>query len=91
MLYKNGKIDEAEKALATAMSGGQLSADTAYYFARVLTDRGRTEQAEKLVQAAVDSKRPFTKRREAKFLLEELKAKSSSTKPSKKPDKSSGE
>ena len=85
VLYKNGKIDEAEKALTTALSGGQLSADTAYYLARVLTDKGRTEQAERFAQAAVDSKRPFTKRREAKLLLEELKAKAkSSAKPSKK-------
>jgi tetratricopeptide (TPR) repeat protein len=90
VLYKNGKVDEAEKALTNALSGGQLSADTAYYFARVLSDKGRAEQAERFAQAAVDSNRPFTKRREAKLLLEELKSKAPE-KPSKKSgDKTSG-
>jgi tetratricopeptide (TPR) repeat protein len=83
VLYKNGKLDEAEKALANALSGGQLSADTAYFFARVLADKNNFAQAEKFAQAAVDSKQPFTKRREAKLLLEELKAKEA-TKPTKK-------
>jgi tetratricopeptide (TPR) repeat protein len=92
VLYKNEKLEEAEKALTNAVSGGNPGEDTRYYFARVLIDKNRNELALQLLKSAVESKRPFTKRREAKLLLEELKARvpDDSEKPKTKTGKTSG-
>jgi Tfp pilus assembly protein PilF len=73
VLYKLGRTEEAEKALRTAVSGGTFGAETAYYLARVLADRGREADARKLLESAVASTGPFAQREEAKALLERLK------------------
>ncbi len=73
VLYRLGRIDEAEQALGKAASSGQLSPDTAYYIARVSVDRNNSQQARNLLETALKAKRPFSKRQEAEALLEQLK------------------
>ncbi len=74
--YKNGRLDEAAQSLQTAISGGQLSPDTAYYLAKVLVDQDKPEgkkAAKQLLDAAVKTKALFSMRKEAHALLEKLK------------------
>jgi len=72
VLYKRGKLDQAEEWLKRAAQAGSLSADTAYYIARVTVEKGRPEEAKRLLKQALDTKRPFCMRDEAKALLEKL-------------------
>lgn len=74
-LYKNGRLDEADRALATAGSMGQLRPDTAYYWARLSADRGRTDQALQMLESALANSSPFAMRDEAEDLLEQLQPK----------------
>ncbi len=73
VLYKLGRLDDAEKALQAAVSGGQFNPDTAYYVARLSVDRGRESQAKQWLEIALKSPGPFALREEAKALLEQLK------------------
>lgn len=72
VLYKNGRLNEAEQALNAAASAGNISSDTAYYLARVSADRGNKDVARNLLKAALASKRPFSQRDEAEKLLDKL-------------------
>jgi tetratricopeptide (TPR) repeat protein len=78
--YKLGRLDEAETALRKAISSGQLSADTAYYIARISVDRDRKDEARQLLEQALRSTAPFSMRSEAKSLLEQLTKSSSGDK-----------
>jgi Tfp pilus assembly protein PilF len=74
VLYRAGRLDEAERALRTAVSGGNHSADTAYYLARVLADRGGHDaEARQLLESALKTSAPFAQRDEANELLTKLK------------------
>jgi len=73
VLYRLGRLDEAEQSLRTAVSGGTLSADTAYYLARVAVDRNRKDEARNLLETALRFKGPFLLRKEAQVLLDQLK------------------
>jgi len=76
VLFKLGRAEDAEKALRLAVSGGTFSADTAYYLARVLVERGREadmKDARQLLESALASTGPFSQRQEAKTLLDHLK------------------
>jgi Tfp pilus assembly protein PilF len=73
VLYRLVRTEEAEKALRTAVSGGTFGAETAYYLARVLADRGREADAKKLLESALAASGPFAQRDEAQALLERLK------------------
>lgn len=73
--YKSGRIDDAEKALGESVKPGQANLDTVYYLAKVLTDRGKIEDAHKILKAAVEKKGPFVYRPEAQVLLAELEKK----------------
>ena len=73
VLYRLGKIDEAEKVFrAMASAGGGFSPDTAYYIARLSVDRGREQDAQQWLQSALKSTGPFLMRSEAKALLKQL-------------------
>ena len=72
VLYKIGKIPEADKALQAALSTGNVQPDTAYYAAVVANESGRKEEAKKLLKAAIGSKGPFTMKQEATALSEQL-------------------
>jgi Tfp pilus assembly protein PilF len=73
VLYKLGRLDEAEKALDTAKSAGYVAPDTAYYLACLCYDRGRESQAKQWLDMAIKSTNPFAMRQEAKALMEKLK------------------
>src|SRR5262249_47551110 len=69
-----GRVDEAEKVLGAAVSGGQARSDTAYYLARVFQARGKAAEARKVLRAALDAKGPFANRKAAPALLDKLPA-----------------
>jgi tetratricopeptide (TPR) repeat protein len=75
VLYKLDRLDDAEKYLRGAISGGQFSLDTAYYLARVLSKRGvkGNKDAINLLETAIKTPGPFAYRDDAKALLAELK------------------
>ena len=74
VLYKLGRLQDAEAALRKAVSGGQFSAETAFYLANVLADSGHDADAIRLVQGALQTTGPFAQRAEAKALLQQLQA-----------------
>lgn len=50
VLYRLGRLDEAESALRRAVSVLRPTPQTLYFYARLLADRGRPEEARKLLQ-----------------------------------------
>jgi tetratricopeptide (TPR) repeat protein len=72
VLYKLNKVEDADKALQNALSGGSVMPDTAYYAAVVANERGRKEEAIRLLTLATKSKLPFTMKQEATALLNKL-------------------
>jgi tetratricopeptide (TPR) repeat protein len=73
VLYKLGRVDEAERAIRSAASAGNLTATTAFYLARIAVDRGREAEARQLLEGALNTAGPFAQRQEAQALLEQLK------------------
>jgi tetratricopeptide (TPR) repeat protein len=63
--YRQGQLEEAEKALRAAASKGTVTADGAYYLARVLGETGKITEAKKLLRLALDSSGRFAFRKEA--------------------------
>jgi tetratricopeptide (TPR) repeat protein len=89
--YKLGRLDDAEKAITTAASGRQLSLDGAYYLSRILTDRGKLEDAYAILRETLTAKGQFVYRDDAKKLFDELdkklpKEKKEKKKPEEKKD-----
>jgi tetratricopeptide (TPR) repeat protein len=77
VLYKLGRVDEAEQALnkcvqVARQAGQNVSADTQYYMARIWADKDRKDDAKQLLQQTLESTQPFSMRPEAEELLEEL-------------------
>lgn len=70
--YRDGRVDEAEKVLRSAVQGVRITPDNAYYFARVLADKGKTEDARKILQAAARLPGAFAHRDDANALLKSL-------------------
>jgi Tfp pilus assembly protein PilF len=75
VLYKLGRLDDAERIFEVVRSRGQgrVSPDTAYYMARLELDRGREAQARQYLEEALKTTAPFTMRPEAQALMEKLK------------------
>ena len=74
VLYKLGRLDDAEKALRTAASLGKVSVDTAYFTARLEVDRGHKAEAKQLLESALKEAKGLSMfRQEAEELLEQLK------------------
>jgi hypothetical protein len=61
--------------LKTAAPIAQFDIDTAYAVASIASDRGRKEEAQKLLEAVLKSKKPAMFRQDAEDLLEQLKKK----------------
>lgn len=59
--YKSGKLPEAEQVLQAVIQSNQLTADSAYYVARVLADRGRNADALNIVNVALQTPVFFNK------------------------------
>jgi Tfp pilus assembly protein PilF len=72
VLYKLGRLEDADRALQAALSSGNITPDTAYYAAVVAKERGRKEEAKRLLTAALKSTNPFTMKQDAAALLEQL-------------------
>ena len=71
--YKVGRIDEAERALGQVAQTGQMpSRDAAYFFARLLADRQKWEDAQKILKSAADAKGGYIYRADAQALLAEV-------------------
>ena len=73
VLFRLGRLDEADRELRAALSGGSASPDTAYYLARVDLARNQSTEAKVLLENALKATGPFSMRSEAKNLLEQLK------------------
>jgi len=72
---RNPNLDAAEQALRQAASSGNISSDTAYYLAQVLFEKGNKDDARQLLEAALKSERPFSRRDDAQKLLNKIGAK----------------
>ncbi len=70
--YRSGHLDHAEQYLRAAAQGNRISPDLAYYLARVLADKGQTENARRLLQDATGTTVAFAHRDEANTLLKTL-------------------
>lgn len=75
VLYRLGQVEEADKYLWAAISGGSFSPDTAYRLARVELDCNRADKAKTLLETALKTPGPFAMRQEAKALLAQLGSK----------------
>ncbi len=71
--YRSSHLDEAEKMLRAAVQGVRTTPDVAYYLARVLADRGQTDDARKLLETATGLAGAFAHREDASNLLKSLK------------------
>ena len=70
--FKAGRVDDADKALGTAASTGQVGLDTAYYLALMLNEKKKYPEAQKLLTDATGARGAFVYRAEAKALLAEI-------------------
>lgn len=70
--YKNSRLDDADRVLGESIKGGQANLDTVYYLAKLFNDRGKIEEAHKLLKEATAKKGPFVYRPEAQTLFAEL-------------------
>jgi tetratricopeptide (TPR) repeat protein len=73
VLYKLGRTAEAEQLLSKILSLGTISPNTAYYFGKILQDRGKTDEAVKVLESALSSPTPFAQRQATSELLQQLK------------------
>ena len=73
VLYRSGRLDDAENALGNVAKLGPLSIDTAYYKARILVDRDRKAEAIEVLETALKNTGRAMFRPDAEELLEELK------------------
>jgi tetratricopeptide (TPR) repeat protein len=74
-LLKAGRDADAERAVTQAAGMGQVSLDTGYFLALVLSKTGKPEEAYKVLRGALDGKGPFVYRPDAQKLLAELEKK----------------
>jgi predicted Zn-dependent protease len=72
--YRSGHLDQADQFLRSAAqsTGGRISPDVAYYLARVLSDKGVTNDARRLLQGATSQPGAFAHREEASSLLKSM-------------------
>lgn len=71
-LYRSGETDAAIQVLQQSVADGQINAAAAYYFAVALVEKGQTEAAKQLLNAALATKPPFAKRAAAAALAKQL-------------------
>ena len=74
VLYKLGRMADAEKILAQVSQNNALTADGAYYIAQILSDKGEKEQAQRLLEQLMTNDPIFANRAAAEELQAELKA-----------------
>ena len=71
-LYRSGDVDAAIQVLQQSVADGQINAAAAYYFAVALVEKGQTQAAQQLLNAALATKPPFAKRVAAAALAKQL-------------------
>lgn len=75
-LFKVNRVDDAERLFANIYrQNAGLTSDTAYYMANVLADKGKLDDAKRLLRSALDSEGLFFNRSEAKDWLNTLEGK----------------
>jgi len=80
--FRTDRLEEAAKILNASISGGQASADTAYYLAKVMEKSGnKAEDVKNLLQVAANTKGNFVYRKEVESWLDEIKKKDKDKKP----------
>jgi len=72
VLYRLGRLDEADRVFGQVALAGDLSASAAYYIARTAAQQGRNERAKRLLEVALEAKAYFAKRPDAEALLARL-------------------
>ena len=70
--YRSGHLAQAEPMLRAAVQGVRTTPDVAYFLARVLVDKGLTDDALKLLQTATNQPGTFAHRNDAQSLLKSL-------------------
>jgi tetratricopeptide (TPR) repeat protein len=70
--YRSGHLGQAEPMLRAAAQGVRTTPDVAYFLARVLVDKGLTDDAVKLLQTATNLPGAFAHRDDARSLLKSL-------------------
>ena len=73
VLYRLGRLDDAEQAIKNAMTAAKSDVDVAYIAARILIDRKKPSEARALLETALKTKSPALFRQEAEDLVEQLK------------------
>ena len=71
---RNGHPQDAEVNLRAAVAGGKATPDTTYFLALLLVERGRADEARRLLMALTNPPRAFAYRKEARVLLDRLPA-----------------
>ncbi len=75
VLYRLGKLDEAERVFRPLADQKHLSLDARYYMACLANDRGQIDQAVDLLSRIAVCDEPFCMRPEAETLMKEVAAK----------------
>jgi predicted Zn-dependent protease len=75
ILYRLGRVREAEQSLNTALKARNLSPDSRYLVAQVFFERGRNEPVAQLLEPALKATGLFVHRRDAQALLEQVAGK----------------
>ena len=71
--YKLGRREDAEKILAQITQSNALTSDGAYYVAKLLSDRGERDRAQKILEEVLANEPMFATRPDAQDLLAKLK------------------
>lgn len=72
VLFKNARLQEADQAFQRALSAGVANPETVYYYANVLKELGRLDDARKLLDGALKAKGNFLQKADAEALLRSL-------------------
>jgi tetratricopeptide (TPR) repeat protein len=83
VMFKNNRLDDAEKALQMSFQSGQYTADALYYFALVNRYRGKLTEAAQMLKIATTQPGRFMFRKEATIDLEQLSGSKGSETPAK--------
>jgi len=72
VMFKNNRLDDAEKALQVTFQSGQFNADALYYLSQVYRYRGKLTEAAEALKLACAQPGRFMYRKEATLDLEQL-------------------
>ncbi len=72
VLFKQGREADAEKLIQSAIRGGAISSESAYYVAKIMAQRGKKQAAVQILDPVLAMNRNFPRRQAAKKLLAQL-------------------